>query len=138
SGIADLWYGPCVLQPGVLTTAHGLQATPWAEAIASTIAPPPPPAHGSAAADPLDARRCAWRRGRGCSRPGPVVTSDNSLPRGDRLRLSWTPTPHCGARAERPVRMRGRGPRKAPRDRRPGRKSPPRAVPGRRLGNRAG
>src|SRR5699024_5316679 len=33
SGIADLWYGPCVLEPGVLTTVHGLQATPWAEAI---------------------------------------------------------------------------------------------------------
>src|SRR5690625_4121263 len=56
SGIADLWYGPCVLEPGVLTTVHGLQATPWAEAIASTIAPPPRAAHGSAAAEPRDAR----------------------------------------------------------------------------------
>lgn len=56
SGIADLWYGPCVLEPGVLTTVHGLQATPWAEAIASTIAPPPRAGHGSAAAEPRDAR----------------------------------------------------------------------------------
>jgi len=39
TGIADLWYGPCVLEPGVLTTVHGLEPTPWAEAIGATITP---------------------------------------------------------------------------------------------------
>src|SRR5690625_7627296 len=61
SGIADLWYGPCVLEPGVLTTVHGLQATPWAEAIASTIAPPPRAAHGSAAAEQIGRASCRER-----------------------------------------------------------------------------
>ena len=40
SGIADIWYGPCVLEPGVLTTVHGLEPTPWAEAVGATITPP--------------------------------------------------------------------------------------------------
>src|SRR5699024_11515044 len=31
TGIADLWYGPCVLEPGVLTTVHGLEPTPRSE-----------------------------------------------------------------------------------------------------------
>ena len=52
SGIADLWYGPCVLEPGVLTTVHGLEPTPWAEAIAATIAPSPRAGHGPEAAAP--------------------------------------------------------------------------------------
>lgn len=56
NGIADLWYGPCVLEPGLLTTVHGLEPTPWTEAIAATIARPPLTTHGSAAADPQDAR----------------------------------------------------------------------------------
>src|SRR5699024_9424874 len=103
SGIADLWYAPCVLEPGVRLPVHGLQANPWTEAIASPIAPPPRAAHGSAAAEPRDARGRAWRRGRGSSRPGPLVTSDNSLPRGGRLRLSWPPTPPPGAPSGRAV-----------------------------------
>src|SRR5699024_7932756 len=76
SGIADLWYGPCVLEPGVLTTVHGLQATPWAEATASTIAPPPRAAHGAAAAPPtcVTAAACG---GRACS---PPPTGSRPLP----------------------------------------------------------
>lgn len=55
SGIADLWYGPCVLEPGVLTTVHGLEPTPWAEAVGATVAPPrpvaPAPPPGAAESD---------------------------------------------------------------------------------------
>lgn len=56
SGIADIWYGPCVLEPGVLTTVHGLEPTPWAEAIAATITPPSLATDEPAAADTPDAR----------------------------------------------------------------------------------
>ncbi|HIY24271.1 MAG TPA: NAD(P)H-binding protein [Candidatus Brachybacterium merdigallinarum] len=37
SGISDLWYGPAVLQPGILTTAEGLTPTPWRDAVALTV-----------------------------------------------------------------------------------------------------
>lgn len=37
SGIADLWYGPAVLQPGLLMTAEGLAPTPWQEAVELTM-----------------------------------------------------------------------------------------------------
>lgn len=38
SAIEDLWYRPCVLEPGVLTTEFGLSPTPWDEAVRATLA----------------------------------------------------------------------------------------------------
>lgn len=39
SGISELWYAPCVLRDGVLTTEEGLEPTPWREALAATATP---------------------------------------------------------------------------------------------------
>lgn len=36
SGISALWYQPCVLQPGILTTEEGLAPTSWPEAVRAT------------------------------------------------------------------------------------------------------
>ncbi|WP_114855003.1 NAD(P)H-binding protein [Brachybacterium sp. YJGR34] len=35
-GIGDLWYRPCVLRPGVLSTQEGLAPTPWEESVRVT------------------------------------------------------------------------------------------------------
>ncbi|MGO2556874.1 NAD-dependent epimerase/dehydratase family protein [Brachybacterium sp.] len=35
-GITGIWYAPCVLQPGILTTQEGLQPTSWEDALAAT------------------------------------------------------------------------------------------------------
>lgn len=37
AGIAPLWYEPCVLRPGVLTTEEGLEPTSWEDAIRATV-----------------------------------------------------------------------------------------------------
>ncbi|MFC0674758.1 NAD(P)H-binding protein [Brachybacterium hainanense] len=37
SGIAGIWYGPCRLEPGLLTTQEQLVPTPWEEALARTV-----------------------------------------------------------------------------------------------------
>ncbi|MGO1198819.1 MAG: NAD(P)H-binding protein [Dermabacteraceae bacterium] len=36
-GISGLWYAPCVLRPGLLTTQEGLEPTNWEEALAVTM-----------------------------------------------------------------------------------------------------
>lgn len=36
-GISDLWYAPCVLEPGILTTEEGLTPTSWEEALEQTV-----------------------------------------------------------------------------------------------------
>lgn len=37
SVLKPLWYGPCRLEPGVLTDVYGLPATGWEEAVAQTV-----------------------------------------------------------------------------------------------------
>lgn len=36
-GIAGLWYEPCVMRPGILTTEDGLEPTSWEDALAETV-----------------------------------------------------------------------------------------------------
>jgi nucleoside-diphosphate-sugar epimerase len=36
-GISGLWYAPCVLRPGILTTQEGLRPTSWEEALETTV-----------------------------------------------------------------------------------------------------
>ncbi|MGO1228744.1 MAG: nucleoside-diphosphate sugar epimerase, partial [Brachybacterium sp.] len=36
-GIAGLWYAPCVLRPGILTTQEELQPTSWEDALEATL-----------------------------------------------------------------------------------------------------
>lgn len=36
-GIAGLWYAPCVLRPGILTTQEDLQPTSWEDALEATV-----------------------------------------------------------------------------------------------------
>lgn len=38
SAISDLWYRPCSMAPGVLTTEYGLEPTGWEDAVLATIA----------------------------------------------------------------------------------------------------
>ena len=47
SGISELWYAPCVLRPGVLTSQEGLAPTAWEEAVRLTTALPSAPASAS-------------------------------------------------------------------------------------------
>ena len=47
SGISELWYAPCVLRPGVLTSQEGLAPTAWKEAVRLTTALPSAPASAS-------------------------------------------------------------------------------------------
>ncbi|MGP9537556.1 NAD-dependent epimerase/dehydratase family protein [Brachybacterium sp. AOP43-C2-M15] len=52
AGISELWYAPCVLHPGVLTTEEGLAATPWEEALRRTADLPIAPVSTSECAAP--------------------------------------------------------------------------------------
>lgn len=38
SAISDLWYRPCSLEPGILTTEFGLEPTDWEDAVRATLA----------------------------------------------------------------------------------------------------
>ena len=38
SALSDLWYRPCSLAPGILTTEYGLEPTGWEDAVRATLA----------------------------------------------------------------------------------------------------
>lgn len=37
AGIAPLWYGPCVMEPGLLTREEGMLPTPWEDVLGATV-----------------------------------------------------------------------------------------------------